>query len=73
MAMFDRVPQFGEITKAPIGNNLICVVPLTLLSNDTSTYPKTDISTLARLRFDLENINIDKYSFNPQVNLASII
>ena len=71
--MFDRVPQFGEITKAPIGNNLICVVPLTLLTNGTSTYPKTDRLTLARLQSELDNINIDRHGFNLQINLASVV
>lgn len=71
--MFDRVPQFGEIIKEPIGSNLTCVLPLTLLTNDNSTYPQTDRSTLALLQSELENIRINKYSFDPQVNLASVI
>jgi hypothetical protein len=70
---FGRMPQFGEITKASIGNNLICVVPLTLLSNDTLTYPKTDLSTLIRLQSELANISADRYGFNQQANLASVI
>lgn len=70
--MFDYMPQFGESTKAPIGNDLICVVPLTLLLNDTSTYPKTDITTFNRLKSELSNINISS-SFNQQVNFASVI
>lgn len=72
-AIFDRMPQFREIIKEPIGSNLICVVPLTLLTNDTSTYPKTDRTTLAWLQSELDNINIDGYFFDPQVNLASVI
>lgn len=71
--MFDRIPQIGEIIKEPIGSNLICVVPLTLLTNGTSTYPKTDRPTLARLQSELDNINIDGHFFDPQVNLASVI
>lgn len=71
--MFDRIPQFGEIIKEPIGSNLICVVPLTLLTNDTSTYPRTDRPTLARLQSEIENIVIDEYFFDPRVNLASVI
>jgi C-terminal processing protease CtpA/Prc len=71
--MFDRIPQFGEITKESIGNNLICVVPLTLLTNDTSTYPKTDRQILAQLQSELDNVNIVEYGFNQQINLASVI
>lgn len=71
--MFNRVPQFGEIIKEPIGSNLTCVLPLTLLTNDTSTYPQTDRSTLALLQSELNSISIDGYGFEPQVNMASII
>lgn len=67
--MFDRVPQFGEIIKEPIGSNLTCVLPLTLLTNDTSTYPQTDRSTLALLQSELGSIHINE----PQVNMASVI
>lgn len=70
--MFDHMPRFGEITKASIGNNLICVVPLTLLTNGTETYPKTEISSLNRLKSELSDIDISS-GFNPQVNLASIV
>ena len=70
--MFDDIPQFSEITKATIGNNLICVIPLTLLSNGTSTCPKTDSSALTLLQAELTNISINR-SFNPHVNLASVI
>lgn len=71
--MFDRIPQIGEIIKEPIGSNFICVIPLTLLTNGTSTYPKTDRPTLARFQSELDNINIDGHFFDPQVNLASVI
>jgi len=71
--MFENMPQFGEVTRASIGNGLICVVPLALLSNGTSTYPKTDLSTLTRLQSELTNMSIDRYGFNLQVNLASVI
>ena len=70
--MIEHIPQFGEITKAHIGNNLVCEVPLTLLSNDTSTYPKTEITSLNRLKSELSNININS-SFNQHTNLASVI
>ncbi len=72
-AMFDHIPQIGEIIKEHIGRNLICVVPLTLLTNDTSTYPQTDRQALARLQSELDNTNINRYFFNPQANLASVI
>ena len=62
--MFDRMPQFGKITKAPIGNNLICVVPLTILSNDGSIWPKTNSSTLTRLKSELTNVSVDHFGFN---------
>lgn len=71
--MFDRVPQFGEIIKEPIGSNLICVLPITLQTNDTSTYPRTDRSTLALLQSELESIPISGGGFGPQVNMASVI
>ena len=70
--MFERMPQFGEITKKSIGNKLICVVPLTLLSNDASTYPKTEISSLTHLKYEISKIRI-KSNFNPHVNLASVV
>ena len=75
--MFERMPQFGEITKASIGNNLICVVPLTLLSNGASTWPKTKIPTLARLQSELAQPELAiisaGYGFHQQANLASVI
>lgn len=71
--MFNRMPQFGEIIKEPIGSDLTCVVPLTLLTNNTSTYPQTDRSKLALLQSELENISFKGYGFEPQVNMASII
>ena len=71
--MFNRMPQFGEIIKEPIGSDLTCVVPLTLLTNNTSTYPQTDRSKLALLQSELENISFKAYGFEPQVNMASII
>lgn len=71
--MFGYIPQFGEITKASIGNNLIGVIPLTLLMNESSTYPETDTKTLNQLQSELANINLSRYSSNPDQNLASII
>lgn len=71
--MFNHVPQFGEIIKEPIGSNLTCVLPLTLLTNDTSTYPQTDKTTLSLLQSELESICINGYGFEPHVNMASII
>lgn len=70
--MFDRMPQFGEITKSPIGNNLICVVPLTLQTNGSATYPQTETSSLNQLKSELSNISPTK-DFNQQANLASVI
>ncbi|RHJ91737.1 S41 family peptidase [Parabacteroides bouchesdurhonensis] len=70
--IFDRMPQFGEITKASIGDNLICVVPLTLQTNGSATYPKTEIASLNRLKSELSNIGFSD-GFNQQVNLASVI
>ena len=67
--IFDRIPQFGEITKESIGNNMICVVPLVLQTNKTSTYPKSNPSSLARLKSELANIEL----VNEQVNLASVV
>lgn len=71
--MFDHLPQFGEIIKESIGSNLICVLPLTLQTNDTSTYPQADRSTLALLQSELESIHVSGYGFEPQVNMASVI
>lgn len=70
--IFDRMPQFGEITKAFIGNNLICVVPLTLQTNRSATYPQTETASLNQLKSELFNISLSK-EFNQQVNLASVI
>ena len=71
--LFNRMPKFGEITKANIGNNLICVVPLTLLTNNTATFPETDSTTLSRLFTELDNIGIESNVFYPPVNIASVI
>jgi len=70
--MFDRIPQFGEFINEPIGSNLTCVVPLVLLINDDATYPKTETSSLTRLKSEINSINYGN-EFNPQVNLASIL
>ena len=70
--MFERMPQFGEFIQEPIGNNLTCIVPLTLLTNDTATYPKTETLSLASLKSDISNINFGS-AFNPQANLASVV
>jgi hypothetical protein len=70
--LFERMPQFGEITKAPIGNDLICAVPLTLLTNGTATYPQTDTASFSRLKSELSGSSIGS-GFDPQVNLASVI
>ena len=71
--MFDRVPQLGEIIKEPIGSNLVCVLPLTLLADETSTYPRTDSSKFVLLQSELNAVKIDKQTFNREVNLASVI
>ena len=70
--IFEQMPKLGEFIKEPIGNNLTCVIPLTLLANDTSTYPKTEASSLAQLKSEISNIKFGK-EFNPKVNLASVI
>jgi len=70
--MFEYLPQFGEVTKKFIGNSLICVVPLTLLSNESSTFPKSEISSLNHLKSEISKIRISK-EFNSHVNLASVI
>ena len=66
------MPHFGETTKTSIGNNLICVVPLNLLTNRSTTYPKTEITSLNRLKSELSNMSISS-NLDPQVNLASVI
>ena len=71
--MFDHIPQFGEIIKEPIGSNLICVVPLTLLTNDTSTYPQIDKLKFDQLKSEIDKVSIDEYFFDMQTNLASVI
>lgn len=70
--MFDRMPQFGEIINEPIGNNLTCAIPLVLLTNDLVTYPKADVSSLNRLKSEIDSININS-QFNQQVNLANVL
>jgi len=71
--MFERMPKFGETVNSPIGNNLICVVPLTLLTNNISTWPETERSTIAQLQSELSEINFHNNVFDKQVNLASVI
>lgn len=66
------IPQLGEVTKEPIGNNLTCVVPLALQTNNAATYPKTEATSLNQLKSELSNINI-REDFNQETNLASII
>ena len=70
--MFDWIPQFGDIINEPIGSNLNCVVPLVLLTNEDATYPKTEISSLTRLKSEIDIINYGN-DFNPHVNLASVV
>ena len=70
--LFDQIPQFGEIIRESIGNHLTCVVPLTLLTNDTATYPKTDLSVLAQLKSEIENIKYEE-RFDLHLNLASVV
>jgi len=70
--IFGRIPPFGEFIHEPIDNQLTCVVPLTLLTNDAATYPKTETSSFARLKSEISNINF-RNEFNPQVNLASVV
>ena len=70
--IFERIPQFGEIINEPIGSNLTCIIPLALLTNDTVTYPKTEILSFARLKSEIDNVNYGN-EFNPQVNLASVV
>ena len=69
---FEQMPQFGEIINESIGNNLICVVPLVLLTNNAATYPATEISSLSQLKSEISNIDIGN-EFNMQVNLASVV
>ena len=71
--MFSSIPQFGEIIKEPIGSNLMCVVPLTLLTNDTSTYPQTDKLKFDQLKSEIDKVSIDEYFFDMKTNLASVI
>jgi len=70
--LFEHMQQFGEITKKSIVNHLICVVLLTLLTNDSATYPQTEIPLLTRLQYELYNISITR-SFTPNANLASVV
>lgn len=66
------IPQFGEVTKATIGNNLTCVVPLILQTNNAATYPETNAASLNQLKSELSNVYICE-DFNQEINLASII
>lgn len=70
--MFDRMPQFGEIINKPIGNNLTCVIPLVLQTNNSATYPKSEVSSFIRLKAEIDSINIPD-EFNMQTNLASVV
>lgn len=70
--MFDRMPQFGEFINEPIGNNLTCVIPLVLLTNNSATYPKSEASSFIRLKAEIDSINIPD-EFNMQANLASVV
>jgi hypothetical protein len=70
--IFEQMPQLGEFIQEPIGNNLTCVIPLTLLANDTTNYPKIEALSLVQLKSEISNIIIGK-EFNLQVNLASIV
>ena len=70
--LFERMPEFGEVTKESIGNNLICVVPLTLQTNNISTYPNTEASVLAQLKSEISGI-IYRYESKSIVNLASVM
>ena len=66
------MPQFGEFIQEPIGSRLTCVLPLTLLTNDTTTYPKTESSPLTLLKSEISSVDFGS-GFNMQVNLASVV
>lgn len=70
--LFDRMPQFGEIIKEPVGNNLTCAIPLVLLINDTVTYPKSETSSFTRLKSEIDSTIIDN-EFNTHANLAGVV
>ncbi|WP_106830685.1 S41 family peptidase [Parabacteroides pacaensis] len=70
--IFDRMPQFGEIVNEPIGNNLTCVIPLVLQTNDLATYPKSETLSFIRLKSEMDSIHLSS-EFNMQVNLASVV
>ena len=72
--MFDEMPGVCEAIQELIGENLYCYVPLSLYTSDgISTYPRTNIEELNRLKNELAKININKNEFNSDVNIASII
>ena len=70
--LFDQMPQFGEVINEPIGRNLTAIVPLTLLTNNSATYPKSEASSLAWLKSEIDNIQLGS-EFNMQANLASVV
>lgn len=70
--MFEKIPQFGEMINEPIGNDLTCAIPLVLQTNDTATYPKSDISSLILLKSEIDSIIMDG-EFNMQVNLGGVV
>lgn len=70
--LFKEFPKFGEETKEPIGNNLYCVVPLTLYDINHETYPKTDIKLFNKLKREISDIKISS-NFDTQTNLACIV
>lgn len=69
--LFDYKPEFGELIKKEIGDDIYCEIPLVLYSNDTGTFPLADKKKFKSLKDDLEQI--ENKSTNPAVRVGNVI
>lgn len=72
--LFQSYPTVGETAIHQIGDSLWCQIPLALYGNETNTLPQASHSHIARLKKQLESINLSKVSSSDEnIRLANII
>ncbi len=70
-ALFDQHPDFGELMKKRISENIVCQIPLTLYYNNESTYPKSNTENLQALKKALQNTSLE--ATNLSMRLGNVI
>tara|TARA_R110000765_G_C18937136_1_gene607279 strand:+ start:99 stop:2354 length:2256 start_codon:yes stop_codon:yes gene_type:complete len=54
-ALFDRVPEFGELISEKISENIYCQIPIAVHSTNEYTFPKSNEENLSLLKKGIEN------------------